>query len=136
MPQTKNLRPLLTRWLPVFLWCALIFYLSSLPSLKSDFPGYVDLVLRKLAHITEYAVLAFLFFRAVSASLSKRRALVYATLFAFTFALTDEYHQQFVFGRSGNAVDVTIDSLGIFLSVFLIDKRYLDASINKPTTKS
>lgn len=63
--------------------------------------------------------------------MDKRRAIAYATLFAFTFALSDEYHQSFVFGRSGNATDVAIDSLGIFLSVLLIDKRYLDASIKK-----
>jgi len=118
-------------WLPVLLWCVLIYYLSSVPSLRTDFPSEWDYMLRKLAHITEYAVLTFLFFRAAAQSIGVRRALACAVLFAFAFALSDEYHQTFVAGRSGNAVDVTIDSLGIFLSVFLIDKRFLDVSIKK-----
>ncbi len=118
-------------WLWVIVWCAGIYCLSDIPSLRSDLPGGWDFFLRKLAHITEYAVLVSLFYRAASQSMGRRRATAYAALFAFTFALSDEYHQTFIAGRSGNAADVTIDSLGIFLSVLLIDKRSLDASIKK-----
>lgn len=118
-------------WLPVLLWCAGIYYLSDVPSLRSDLPGGWDYVMRKLAHISEYAGLVFLFYRAASQGVGKRRAIAYAALFAFTFALSDEYHQSFIVGRSGNAVDVSIDSLGIFLAVLLIDKRFLDVSIKK-----
>lgn len=124
----KSLKSLL-RWLPLLLWCALIFYLSDQPDLRSGFPDLSDLVLRKLAHITEYAVLVLLFYRAAAPSVGKRRALGSAALFAVVYALTDEYHQTFVGGRSGNLVDVTIDSLGIFLGVLAIDKRCLDVSI-------
>jgi VanZ family protein len=128
----KQERLIIYYWLPVILWCAGIYYLSGIPSLKSDLPGNWDYILRKFAHITEYAVLVFLFFRAASQqNMGRHRAVAYAALFAFTFALSDEYHQTFVAGRSGNAVDVTIDSLGIFLSVLLIDKRFLDVSIRK-----
>lgn len=127
----KQKRLIFFYWLPVLFWCAGIYFLSSVPSLRSELPDDWDLVLRKLAHITEYAVLVFLFFRAASQSIGKRRAIAYAALFALTFALSDEYHQTFISGRSGNAVDATIDSLGIFLSVFLIDKRFLDVSIKK-----
>ncbi|MDD3006168.1 MAG: VanZ family protein [Candidatus Pacebacteria bacterium] len=127
----KQKRSIIFYWLPVFFWCAGIFYLSSIPSLRSDFADNWDLILRKIAHITEYAVLTFLFYRAAAQNIGRRRAIAYAALFALTFALSDEYHQTFISGRSGNAVDVTIDSLGIFLSVFLIDKRFMDASIKK-----
>jgi VanZ family protein len=116
-------------WLPVFLWCGLIFYLSGVPSLHSALPNEWDYIFRKIAHMTEYAVLALFFFRAASQNMGKRRALAYSALFALTFALTDEYHQTFVFGRNGNFFDVVIDSLGIFFSVFVIDKRFLDVSI-------
>ena len=112
-------------WLPVFIWCAVIYYLSSIPSLKSDLSGQWDFVFRKIAHITEYAVLTFLFFRASSKNLNFRRAIYYATLFSITFALTDEYHQLFVFGRQGNLGDVLIDSLGVFFATFLIYKKVL-----------
>lgn len=127
----KQKRLIFFYWLPVLFWCAGIYFLSGIPSLRSELPDGWDLILRKLAHITEYAVLTFLFFRAASQSIGKRRAIAYAALFALTFALSDEYHQTFIAGRSGNAVDVTIDSLGIFLAVFLIDKRFLDVSIKK-----
>src|SRR4051794_41959346 len=56
--------PLLTVWLPILLWAALIFALSSIPSLHSGL-GTWDLILRKCAHVTEYAILAFLLRRAV-----------------------------------------------------------------------
>jgi len=127
----KQKRLIVFYWLPVLFWCAGIYYLSSIPGLRSDFPDNWDLVLRKIAHISEYAILTFLFFRAAAQNIGKRRAIAYAALFALTFALSDEYHQTFIAGRSGNGVDVTIDSLGIFLSVFLIDKKFLDASIKK-----
>ena len=109
-------------WLPVFLWCAVIYYLSSIPSLKSDLPNQWDFVMRKIAHITEYAVLTFLFFRVSSKNLSRKKAISYAALFPITFALTDEYHQLFVFGRGGNLGDVFIDSIGVFLAVMLTKK--------------
>ena len=110
-------------WLPVLLWCAIIYYLSSLPSLKSDLPNQWDFVFRKIAHIMEYAVLTLLFFRASSKNLNYKKAISYSALFSITFALTDEYHQLFVFGRGGNLGDVLIDSLGVFLAVFLIYKK-------------
>ena len=113
----------ITLWLPVFLWCAVIYYLSSIPSLKSDLPGQWDFISRKIAHITEYAVLTFLFFRASSRNLNYRKAISYSALFSITYALTDEYHQLFVFGRGGNLGDVFIDSIGVFLAVFLIYRK-------------
>jgi len=124
-------RVILFYWLPVFIWCVCIYSLSSVPNLRSDFPGNLDLILRKICHVGEYAILTYFFYRAAAQSMGRRRALGYAALFTFTFAFTDEYHQSFVVGRNGNLVDVTVDSLGVFLSVFLIDKRYLDASMKK-----
>jgi len=119
----SKIKNLITFWIPVFLWCAVIYYFSSIPSLKSDLSGQWDFIFRKIAHITEYAVLTFLFFRASSKNLNFRRAIYYTTLFSITFALTDEYHQLFVFGRQGSLNDILIDSLGVFLAVFLIYKK-------------
>lgn len=127
----RKKRLIVLYWLPVLFWCAGIFYLSSVPDLRSALPSGWDYILRKIAHTGEYAVLTFLFFRAAAQSIGRHRALAYATLFSLAFALSDEYHQTFVTGRSGNGVDVTIDSIGIFLAVFLIDKCFLDASIKQ-----
>ena len=123
---TKNI---IEFWLPVFLWCAIIYYLSSIPNLKSDLSNQWDFIFRKIAHITEYGILTFLFFRAVAQNFSFKKSIVYAAFFSITFAFTDEYHQLFVFGRSGSIIDVFIDNLGIFLAAFLIDKKLINVNI-------
>src|SRR5215210_7280419 len=101
----------LTRWGPVVLWAAVIFALSSIPSLSSGL-GTWDLVLRKLAHSMEYAVLAFLLVRAL---LSEAPALAAGLL----YAASDELHQAFVRGRHASAVDVGIDAIGLLLGVLI-----------------
>lgn len=119
----SKIKNLITLYLPIFLWCAIIYYLSSIPSLKSDLPNQWDFIFRKIAHITEYAILTFLFFRAVSKNLNYKRAISYSALFSITYALTDEYHQLFIFGREGNLGDILIDGLGVFLAIFLIYRK-------------
>jgi VanZ family protein len=96
-------------WLPVLLWAALIFALSSLPGLNTGL-GSWDLVLRKLAHTGEYAVLAALLARALGSSWL---ALAAAT----AYAVTDEIHQYFVRGRVGAARDVAIDAAGAIVGL-------------------
>ena len=59
-----SLNRFLKLWGPVIVWAALIFALSSIPSLNSGL-GTWDEVLRKCAHVTEYAILGFLLLRAI-----------------------------------------------------------------------
>ena len=59
------MKRIFTRWLPVFLWAGLIFYLSSRSGLSSGLPWPYDFILRKGAHITEFAVLFLLLWRAL-----------------------------------------------------------------------
>jgi VanZ family protein len=99
------------RWLPVVLWAALIFALSSVPSLSTGL-GTWDLVLRKLAHATEFAVLGALVLRATGSEAA-------AFGLGVAYAITDEIHQTFVPGREGAVVDVGIDALGVALGVVL-----------------
>jgi hypothetical protein len=51
----------LSAWLPVAVWAALIFTLSSIPDLGTGL-GFWDTLLRKAAHVAEYAVLGALLF--------------------------------------------------------------------------
>jgi len=53
-------------WLPVIAWMALIFILSDQPQLPCYPTGVIDLLLKKLGHLTEYAVLAVLVQRALA----------------------------------------------------------------------
>lgn len=110
----------LKNWLMVIIWAAFIFFLSHQPGLKSGFPQIWDLVLRKLAHIAEYFVLNVLFIKSFkNYNLSRKKILILSFVFALLYAISDEYHQSFIFGRQGAARDVMIDSVGILLSTYL-----------------
>jgi VanZ family protein len=101
-------------WGPAILWMGVIFTLSAIPNLKTDLEQ--DFLLRKIAHATEFAILTFLFFRALNQEkISFRKALVYSTIFAVFYAFSDEFHQLFVRNRHGSPIDVGIDSIGIFI---------------------
>jgi VanZ family protein len=99
----------LTTWLPVLLWAGLIFALSSVPDLGTDL-GFWDTVLRKLAHVAEYAVLGALVYRAA-------RSAPLAILLSSAYAATDEIHQAFVAGRHGSPLDWLIDTAGVVVGV-------------------
>ena len=98
-------------WLPVVAWAALIFGLSSVPDLGTGLGGW-DLVLRKVAHAAEYAVLGALLVRATG-----RTGLAFAL--GTLYAVSDELHQAFVPGRLGSPVDVAIDAVGVAAGIVL-----------------
>ncbi len=99
----------LRAWLPVALWAAVIFALSSIPSLGTGL-GTWDLVLRKLAHATEYALLGALLLRATG-----RPGLTLAL--GSLYAVSDEVHQHFVRGRHAAWYDVLVDVVGVAIGV-------------------
>jgi hypothetical protein len=84
---------IISLWLPVLAWCWLIFYLSSIPNLKTDL-GTWDFILRKIAHMTEYAILFLLFRRALANSTAGTPALrlnMRSILFSVLYAASDEF---------------------------------------------
>ena len=103
------LRRVAYEWLPVVAWAGVIFAISSIPSLGTGL-GVWDLVLRKLAHVTEYAVLGLLLARAVP--------LTPAFVLGVLYAASDELHQHFVAGREGAPRDVVIDALGVLVGLW------------------
>ena len=115
-----QMRPLrLDRWLPPLLLMGVIFFLSAQSSLDSGL-GWIDLVGRKLLHFGEYALLAFLWWRALVTVTSPRRAALLAFALASAYAATDEFHQSFVEGRHGSPVDWLIDSAGAAAAALLL----------------
>lgn len=98
-------------WLPVLVWAGLIFALSSVPDLGTGLGGW-DLVLRKIAHTAEYAILGALLVRATG-----RAGLAFAL--GTLYAISDEIHQSFVPGRLGSPLDVAIDAVGVAIGVAL-----------------
>jgi VanZ family protein len=110
-----GMRPLrLDLWLPPLLLMGLIFVLSAQPSLDSGL-GIIDLIGRKLIHFGSYALLCFLWWRALRSVTKDRTAVVLAFVLASGYAITDEFHQSFVEGRHGTPVDWAIDSAGAAL---------------------
>jgi VanZ family protein len=105
----------LTAWLPVAVWAAVIFTLSSISSLDSGL-GTWDTVLRKLAHLAEYAVLGALLYRALR---REPAAIALGSL----YAVTDEVHQAFVSGRQGSPLDWLIDTVGVVAGALLLSRR-------------
>jgi VanZ family protein len=98
-------------WLPVLVWAGVIFAFSSVPNLGTGLGGW-DLVLRKLAHTAEYAILGALVVRATGRSWL---ALGVGVL----YAASDELHQTVVRGRHGSPVDVAIDAVGLACGIVL-----------------
>ena len=100
-------------WLPVILWAGVIFYFSSIPHLQIEKLGIWDTIFRKIAHATEYGVLAFLALR-LGLRQEKRKVfvLVIVIVFCALYAWSDEWHQSLVAGRTFSVWDITIDSLG------------------------
>jgi VanZ family protein len=88
---------------------AVIFAFSSRPNLGTGL-GNWDLVLRKLAHLTEYAMLGALLQRALASP-------PLAILAGGLYAVSDEIHQHFVRGRHAAWYDVAIDIVGVTIGV-------------------
>ena len=98
-------------WLPVLVWATVIFVFSSIPDLGTGLGGW-DLVLRKLAHAAEYAILGALLVRATG-----RGSLAFTLV--VLYAASDEFHQTFVEGRVGAVHDVAIDAVGAAIGIVL-----------------
>ena len=128
----------------VILWCVLIFSFSAQPAeVSSETSGHfsrwlagifvkgftnldgtaqqemienMQFAIRKSAHFCIYLVLGFL----VSIFLfdfKLKKRYIFCQLFCSLYAISDEIHQLFVSGRSGQVRDVLIDSCGAFLGI-------------------
>ena len=119
----KNVKRMLF-WFPVILWMGLIFFLSSFNRLQASPIAWKDFVIRKLAHITEYFVLYLLLFRALknTSSIKGWKLLTTCLVITFLYAITDEYHQTFVSGRSGRSTDIGFDTLGAVIGLVFFYK--------------
>ena len=123
----------LQRWLPVVVWAGIISWFSTDAFSARSTNSYIDPLLRlvfgeltpagfrfahsivrKSAHLTEYAILGALICRAMTepGAHIPRSVLVRAVLCCASYAMLDELHQTLVPSRTGSPVDVLIDSTG------------------------
>ncbi|KRU25381.1 VanZ-like protein [Clostridium sporogenes] len=139
-------------FMPSILWMMVIFTFSNQQaetSNKNNFfvadvltKGKIDLfkhidysflnfLIRKAAHITEYFILFMLLYLAFKKTFYKKPE-IKAAIITILYACTDEFHQLFIPGREGKVRDVLIDSIGVFVGLFLI---YIFESIKKHRKK-
>jgi VanZ family protein len=110
----------LWRWGPPLLLMAVIFYLSHQPDLPHAPDPWLDVLLKKLGHATEFAVLFLLLWRAWQREQSAGKGLKWAMMATAAYAISDEWHQSFVPGRKANVYDVLIDVSGALLLWWLL----------------
>src|SRR5437870_5620199 len=127
-------------WMPAIVWMAIIF-LGSTDMLSAEhtsrflvpFLRWIDpqislaalnaiqFGIRKLGHLTEYAILAMLLWRALRGGTRWQMKIsllfLVAAIACAVFAASDEFHQSFVPSRTSSPVDVMIDVCGAFLGL-------------------
>jgi 4-hydroxybenzoate polyprenyltransferase/VanZ family protein len=129
----------LKSWLPVLVWMLFIFIGSTdllsaehtsrfigpflrwfVPDISGATVSSIQLVVRKCAHLTEYAILAVLLWRAFKQNRhGVWRAAGMALFVAALYASLDEFHQSYIASRTGSPWDVLIDCGGAVLGLML-----------------
>ncbi len=84
------------------------------------FARMIDHPVRKCAHASEYAVLGILTGLSAGSIGVRKQRWRKAFLAASVYAMTDEFHQLFVPGRSGQISDVLLDSAGALLGIIVL----------------
>jgi VanZ family protein len=134
-----SVRRFLKYWLPVVAWMIFIFIGSTdllsaehasrfigpflrwfAPEVSDATVGSIQLVVRKCAHLIEYAILAALLFRAFRQSQPRvGRVLAISLVLAAVYAALDEFHQSYVASRTGSPWDVLIDCAGALAGLLI-----------------
>lgn len=132
-------------WIAILFWMVLIFLFSAQNGEESKTVShgflyacilwiipmdvdvqtveFLELLIRKMAHFTEYAILGMLLFMQIKAyalfQYERYRIILGIAAVSF-YAATDEIHQLFVPGRSGQPMDVLIDTLGGMTGIIIL----------------
>jgi VanZ family protein len=148
------MKSFLKYWLPLLIWLGVIYFASTsamsaentsrflVPFLLWLKPGMspaqiwaVIVVVRKCAHVTEYAILAFLLWRALRSlpGLRAKTLMVFGAILlgCMMYAASDEFHQTFVKSRTPSVRDVLLDvagaSLGLLIAASFANRRFKNA---------
>ena len=134
-------------WILVLSWMGLIFYFSSrnseqstnqsraiinktniiekyekdkTPAEKEEIMSKVDTAFRKVAHASVFLVLSVLVcFLVKEYTLNIKKILIISAIICFLYACSDEIHQLYVIGRSGEVKDVLIDNIGALIGYII-----------------
>lgn len=116
-------------WGPVVIWMLVIFLGSSHPNVVVSGNPSQDNLIKNLAHVTEYALLGFLLFRALFKqnrnSFAWRCTWLWPLVGAIFYGVSDEVHQMFVPTRTAYIGDVFLDAIGAGLGVLFARIVYI-----------
>jgi VanZ family protein len=138
-------RNFLKYWVPLLTWMAVIFFASGdaasfnhssrliapvvhwlFPGISPDALHSIVVIVRKTAHVTEYAILALLLWRCLRNTPGTHpsdwphQTALRTLLFIILYASSDEFHQRFVPSRDASVRDVVIDTAGAAFALLLI----------------
>ena len=128
-------------FIPAIAWMAVIFGLSTAlfgaeetgsivewvvraiaPGLPQPDIDTIHFLIRKAAHVSEYAVLLLLWRRGFTRlGLGEFKAVSVAFVISAAYAASDEYHQSFVANRTASAIDVLIDMTGAAAAILVLE---------------
>ena len=107
--------------------------ITNEPTTKDNINSIVNVLnkpLRKCIHATVYFVLVILVINAFNQMhlLTRVNTYLYSIIICFIYACTDEIHQLYVVGRTGQFIDVLIDTIGALLGclVFYIGSKIIN----------
>ncbi|MEE9217084.1 MAG: VanZ family protein [Anaerolineales bacterium] len=109
----------LMRWIPALVMMTAIFMLSALPASKLPTFGPYDVYVKKISHAIGYGLLGVSYYYALPTRLPRLVRWSMAFGLSLGFAVSDEFHQSYVDGRTASVRDVAIDAMGAFLALFL-----------------
>lgn len=95
---------------------------------KEEIKEQMKLPIRKLAHFSIYTLLGISVMCHISTyKINKYKKITISLLIGMMYAISDEIHQLFIPGRSGQVTDVLIDSIGFLfgISVILLMQKIL-----------
>jgi VanZ family protein len=129
-------------WLPLLIWLGVIFIGSTdlmsaehtsrfivpillwlNPSMAPETIRSIHFAVRKCAHMTEYAVLALLLWRALRSgpAIRAKMSMLFGVVLlgCAVFAASDEFHQSFVKSRTPSVRDVLLDIVGALIGLLI-----------------
>ena len=115
-------------WLFIGLWMAVILFTSSISAPPETVGSLVGFLRAKAGHVFVYAVLGWSLFGALTSprggfGLRPRLGISAVVLVVVLFAALDETRQSFVYGRTGLATDVVLDTVSGLAGALLHQRR-------------
>lgn len=142
---SKTFSKTISRYLPLIAWMVFISFASTgnfsagntsriigplvlwlFPDTSPETMLVIHGIMRKIAHLAEYALLGILAARAFRGSpraVLRERWFLVSLALVVVYALVDEYHQAFVPSRTGTIYDSLIDMLGGLAALVIVRRR-------------